>query len=81
MTRPTSKREIERPTTKFANGGDTRMLPEVPAEPAPAGRTGPSRAKAPGAISASGGPPLRGYSLSLPAVGGHTAPIRMGRGR
>jgi hypothetical protein len=77
-----SKQDRERDTSTYARGGKgapNTMLPEVPAEAAPSGRTGPARAKAPGAISARGGPPIRGFSLSLPAVGGHCAPLRKDR--
>jgi hypothetical protein len=68
----------------FAEGGTgraNRMLPEVPAEPAPRGRTGPSQARAPGARAAKGGPKNVGYGLALPAVGGATTPVRFGKGR
>jgi hypothetical protein len=79
-----SKKDREHPTGTFAKGGKgtpNKMLEEAPAEAAPAGRTGPTRTKAPGAISARGGPKNIGYGLSLPAVGGHTAPVRLGKGR
>jgi len=81
--KPTPKVDRQRDTSTFAKGGKggaNRMLPEVPAEPAPPGRTGPSQAKAPGSQRAKGGPKNQGFGLSLPAVGGHTAPI-LGRGR
>jgi hypothetical protein len=81
MTVDASKRDRERGATfsKGGKGGAHEMLDEVPAEAAPRGRTGPSQSKPPRAISASGGPPIRGISLSMPAVGGHCAPIRKGR--
>jgi hypothetical protein len=68
--------------TFFASGGKggaARMLDEVPAERAPRGRTGPSQVKAPGSKAARGGPKVLGFSVSLPAVGGHCAPIHKGR--
>jgi hypothetical protein len=79
-----SKRERQRDTSTFARGGKgapNKMLREVPAEPAPPGTTGPTRAKAPGKPFAKGGPTNIGYGLSLPAQPGRTAPIRLGRGR
>jgi hypothetical protein len=66
---------------KGGSGKFTRMLPEVPAEPAEPGRTGPAQAKAPGKPFAKGGPKNIGYGLALPAVGGATAPVRLGKGR
>jgi hypothetical protein len=84
MVRPTPKVDRQRDTSIYARGGKgapNRMLPEVPAEAAPPGRTGPSQVKAPGAKAARGGPKNQGFGLALPAVGGHTAPLRLGRGR
>jgi hypothetical protein len=75
-----SKRDRERGKT-FARGGDDHMLGSVPAEAAPAGRTGPSQVKAPGARAAKGGPKNQGFGLSLPAAPGRTGPLRLGRGR
>jgi hypothetical protein len=52
-----TKRDKERGAT-YARGGKgatNKMLSEVPAEPAPAGRTGPAQTRAPGAKSAKGG--------------------------
>jgi hypothetical protein len=77
-----AKKDRERDTSTFAKGGKggaNRMLEEVPAEPAPRGRTGPTSAKAPGSLHARGGPRQKGFSVSLPAVGGHCAPIHKGR--
>jgi hypothetical protein len=37
------------------------------------------KGRAPGAKAARGGGKTTGYSLALPAVGGHCAPIRKGR--
>jgi hypothetical protein len=82
MVRATPKIDRERDTSTFAKGGKgapNKMLPSVPAELAPPGRTGPSKARAPGSQRARGGPKNTGFGLSLPAVGGHTAPIRKGR--
>ena len=79
--RPTPKVEKQRGVA-YARGGkgaSRKMLPEVPAERAPAGRTGPSQVKGPGSQRARGGSRTSGFSLALPAVGGHTAPIRKGR--
>jgi hypothetical protein len=80
MVAARSKREAERDTSTFAKGGKggaNRMLAEVPAEAAPRGRTGPAQAKAPGAKRAMGGRPVdQGWGVSLPAVGGATAPTR-----
>jgi hypothetical protein len=76
-----SKKDRER-TASYAVGGrdaPNKMLREIPAEPASAGRTGPSQAKAPRALRARGGGKTTGFSLALPAVGGHCAPIRKGR--
>jgi hypothetical protein len=78
-----SKRDRVRDTSTFAKGGKgplNRMLDEVPAETAPAGETGPPRVKAPGKPFAKGGRKFTGYGLALPAVAGHTAPLRRGRG-
>jgi hypothetical protein len=80
MTRPTSKREIERGTDSFARGGKggaSKMLAEVPAEVAPRGRTGPTQAKAPGSKRAIGGRSRdEGWGVALPAVGGCCGPSR-----
>jgi hypothetical protein len=78
-----SKRDRERDAA-YARGGKgapNKMLAEVPAEAAPRGRTGPSQAKAPGSLRARGGPKNVGYGLALPAQPGHTAPVRLGRGK
>jgi hypothetical protein len=78
-----SKRDRVRDTSTFAGGGKgpaNHLLPEVPAEAAPAGRTGPSVRKAPGARAARGGPKNTGYGLALPAQPGCTAPAKLGRG-
>jgi hypothetical protein len=84
MTKPTPKIDRERDTSTFAKGGKgalRKMLPGVPAEPAPPGRTGPSQARAPGSLRARGGPKNIGYGLALPAQPGMTAPAKLGRGR
>jgi len=44
------------------------------------GNTGKDQTAAPGARRASGGSRTTGYSLSMRAVEGHTAPPRKGRG-
>jgi hypothetical protein len=80
MIAPTPKKELKRGTT-FARGGSTKMFKPQAAGPDRPGNTGKDQTAAPGAKRASGGPRTSGYSLSLPAVGGHCAPIRKGRGR
>jgi hypothetical protein len=70
-----SKRDRQRDTSAFAKGGKgapNKMLREVPAEPAPRGRTGPAQAKAPGAKAARGGPKIRAD------IGGASRPARPG---
>jgi hypothetical protein len=77
------KPSVQRPAT-YARGGKgapNQMLPEAAAGPAKSGITGKAPTKAPGSLRARGGPPIRGYSLSMPAVGGHTAPVKLGKGR
>jgi hypothetical protein len=71
-----SKHQSER-AAKFGKGGagaPNKMLCEVPAEPAPAGRTGPAQAKAPGAKAARGGArtPANIGRVSRPAKAGAT---------
>jgi hypothetical protein len=88
MTRPTPKRERERDTNSFARGGQTRMLgkgtrtttatPDAAGEQTPGQTTTKSRDNP---RFARGGPKNTGYGLALPAVGGATAPTRLGRGR
>jgi hypothetical protein len=71
-----TKQDRER-TAGYARGGKgapNKMLPEVPAELALPGRTGPAQAKAPGSLRARGGPPVRVGGLSVPAKGGRTGP-------
>ena len=64
---------------EFAKGGKTHMLKKQSAGPDRPGNTGKDQSAAPGARAAKGGPPTRGVSLSTPAKGGHTAPLRKGR--
>jgi hypothetical protein len=79
-----SKRDREHGAA-FAKGGKgapNKMLPEQAANPQKPAVTGHAvKGAAPGARSAKGGPKNVGYGLSLPAVGGHTAPVRLGKGR
>jgi hypothetical protein len=63
----------------FAKAGNTKMHKPQAAGLAKSGQTGKAQTPAPGAKRASGGPRTTGYSLALPAVGGHTAPIHKGR--
>jgi hypothetical protein len=73
-----TKRDKERPAVLARGGKDApnKMLPEVPAEPARAGRTGPAQAKAPGARAARGGgrTPANVGGVARPARGGSTGP-------
>jgi hypothetical protein len=73
-----TKRTKERPAAlaKGGKGAPNRMLREVPAEPAPASRTGPAQAKAPGAKSAKGGSrtPVNIGGMARPARPGSTGP-------
>jgi hypothetical protein len=76
MTVDASKRDRERPAafSKGGKGAPNKMLEEVPAEAAPAGRTGPTQKQAPGSLRARGGPQVRVGGLSVPAKGGRTGP-------
>jgi hypothetical protein len=66
----------------YAEGGDDKMFKEQAANPQKPAVTGHAvKGTAPGARAAKGGPRNTGYGLSLPAVGGHTAPVRLGKGR
>jgi hypothetical protein len=82
------KRQIERDTSAFAEGGKTHMLGQGDrtvtatsdaAGQQTAGQTA-NRSKD-NRRFAKGGPKNIGYGLALPAVGGATAPTRLGRGR
>jgi hypothetical protein len=78
---PKIDKQRERPYARGGKGAPNKMPPEVPAERAPAGRTGPSQVKAPGARAAKGGPRNQGFGVSSPAQPGRTAPAKPGRGR
>jgi hypothetical protein len=79
-----SKQDRERGAAyaRGGKGGANEMLPEQAANPQKPAVTGHDvKGAAPGAKYARGGPKNVGYGLSLPAVGGHTAPVRLGKGR
>jgi hypothetical protein len=65
----------------YAEGGDDKMFKPQSSGTQQSGITGKNQTKAPGALRARGGPKNVGYGLSLPAVGGHTAPVKLGKGR
>jgi hypothetical protein len=86
MTRPTPKRQIERDTSAFASGGQAKMLGKgdrtVTATQDAAGRQTPGQTTTKSKDNprfTRGGPKIKGFSISLPAVGGHCAPIHKGR--
>ena len=80
MVRATPKTEKQR-GARYAQGGDDKMFKPQSADPQKPGITGKNQTPAPGAKAAKGGPPARGYGLSLPAQPGRTAPAKLGRGR
>jgi hypothetical protein len=80
MKKPKPKKSTQR-DVEFAEGGSTRMFKPQAAGPDRPGNTGKDQSPAPGARAAKGGPKNQGYGLALPAVGGHTAPVRLGKGR
>jgi hypothetical protein len=79
MVTPKPKKRSAQRLVDFAEGGSLKMFKPQAAGPTKSGRTGKIQTPAPGAKRASGGSKTTGYSLALPAVGGHTAPLRKGR--
>jgi hypothetical protein len=73
-----TKRDRQRPAAlaKGGKGAPNKMLREVPAEPAPAGRSGPAQTRAPGAKSARDGgkTPVNIGGVARPARPGQTGP-------
>jgi hypothetical protein len=83
MVKP-SKTKSAQHLIEFAEGGrgqTNKMFKPQAAGPVKPAITGKIQTPAPGARAAKGGPKNQGYGLALPAVGGHTAPVRLGKGR
>jgi hypothetical protein len=83
-----TKQDHVRDTSAFARGGKTHMLGKrdrtITAMPDAAGAQTPGQTANKSKDNpkfARGGSKNQGYGLALPAVGGATAPTRLGRGR